>query len=99
SSDVCSSDLPPTGTNAGKALTLPTDGLTNYFTNFNLMTGEFNSYCSQYYTLTQLLIKQNDYLKTHLAKAPTYNGQTSVNEIDDILKHYRKIHRAKTGID
>src|ERR1700761_9534322 len=73
--------------------------ITNKLKTLTLMTGEFNGYCSQYYTLTQLLAKQNDYLANLLANAQTYTTQTSVSKIDGILKHYRKIHNTKTRID
>lgn len=63
------------------------------------MTGEFNGYCSHYYTTTQLLEEQEERLNKLLNNAPMYTGQTTLNEVDTILKHYRKIELIQTKIE
>jgi hypothetical protein len=63
------------------------------------MNGEFNGYCCRYYNLKQLLDEQNEYLIDLLNNSPLYAGQTSINEIDDILKYYRKVQRVKARLD
>lgn len=63
------------------------------------MTGEFNGYCSQYYTLTLLLEEQEERLSKLLNNAPMYTGQTTLNEVDAILKHYRKLQQVQARIE
>ncbi|MEO6849691.1 MAG: hypothetical protein ABI203_04110 [Mucilaginibacter sp.] len=63
------------------------------------MNGEFNGFCSHYYTLTQILAQQDEYLENLLNHAMHYAGQTRLSDLDDIIKCYRKIQRAKERRD
>jgi len=45
------------------------------------------------------MTEQDEYLKNLLDNAPLYNGQTNLNEIDDIIKYYRKAQKAKARLD
>jgi len=63
------------------------------------MNGEFNGYCSHYYNLTEQLAQQQEHLSNLLDNALPYTGQTTLSELDAIIKCHRKIHRAKARVD
>jgi len=63
------------------------------------MSGEFNSFCSRYYRLTQRLEKEQAYLKKFLDNAPLYQGETELSKIDNIIRYYRKTQDVKAAVD
>jgi len=63
------------------------------------MTGEFTTCCNEYYTLTVRLEKRQARLKHLLVNIPLYCGQTSLNEIDEIISYYRDVQAAKAKVD
>lgn len=63
------------------------------------MTGEFTAYCNHYYVLTQQLTVREERFKNLLDNVPLYCGQTSLSEVDAIIRYYRKVQTAKTKVD
>jgi hypothetical protein len=55
--------------------------------------------CNRYYRLTELLAKQQKRLVKLLDNAPLYCGQTSLAEIDAIIRYYREAQAANADVE
>jgi hypothetical protein len=57
-----------------------------------------NDVCSNYYTLRELLLKQEARFDRLMDKPVVYAGQTDLEDIDKVLKYCYKVQQASDGI-